>query len=51
MRRQSRIAAFRLIRVPTTVLAQDDAGLGVKNGVNHFGKKNYLGTFAIPSRS
>jgi 3-dehydroquinate synthase len=36
----------RLIRVPTTVLAQDDAGLGVKNGVNRFGKKNYLGTFA-----
>ncbi len=36
----------RLIRIPTTVLAQDDAGLGVKNGVNYFGKKNYLGTFA-----
>jgi 3-dehydroquinate synthase len=36
----------RLIRVPTTVLAQDDAGLGVKNGINFFGKKNYLGTFA-----
>ena len=36
----------RLIRVPTTVLAQDDAGLGVKNGINYFGKKNYLGTFA-----
>lgn len=35
----------RLIRIPTTVLAQDDAGLGVKNGVNHFSKKNYLGTF------
>ena len=36
----------RLIRIPTTVLAQDDAGLGVKNGINYFGKKNYLGTFA-----
>lgn len=36
----------RLIRIPTTVLAQDDSGLGVKNGINFFGKKNYLGTFA-----
>jgi 3-dehydroquinate synthase len=36
----------RLIRIPTTVLAQDDSGLGVKNGINYFGKKNYLGTFA-----
>lgn len=39
---------IRVIRVPTTVLAQDDAGVGVKNGVNAFGKKNYLGTFAPP---
>jgi 3-dehydroquinate synthase len=39
---------LRLIRVPTTVLAQDDSGVGVKNGVNLFGKKNYLGTFAPP---
>ncbi len=39
---------IRLIRVPTTVLAQDDSGVGVKNGVNGFGKKNYLGTFAPP---
>jgi 3-dehydroquinate synthase len=38
----------RLIRVPTTVLAQDDSGIGVKNGVNAFGKKNFLGTFAPP---
>ena len=29
----------RLIRIPTTVLAQDDSGFGVKNGVNYFGKK------------
>jgi 3-dehydroquinate synthase len=34
--------------VPTTVLAQDDSAMGVKNGVNAFGKKNYLGTFAPP---
>lgn len=38
----------RLIRVPTTVLAQNDAAVGVKNGVNAFGKKNFLGTFATP---
>ena len=39
---------IRLIRVPTTVLAQDDSAVGVKNGVNAFGKKNYFGTFAPP---
>jgi len=39
---------IRLIRLPTTVLAQDDSGVGVKNGVNAFGKKNYIGTFAPP---
>lgn len=38
----------RLIRMPTTVLAQNDAGVGVKNGINAFGKKNYLGSFAPP---
>jgi 3-dehydroquinate synthase len=39
---------IRLLRVPTTVLAQDDSAMGVKNGINAFGKKNYLGTFAPP---
>jgi 3-dehydroquinate synthase len=39
---------IRLIRVPTTVLAQDDSGVGVKNGVNLFGVKNLVGTFAPP---
>lgn len=39
----------RLIRVPTTVLAQNDSGVGVKNSVNVFGKKNFLGTFSPPS--
>src|SRR6476620_7637928 len=39
---------LRLVRVPTTVLAQDDSAVGVKNGVNAFGKKNFLGTFAPP---
>jgi 3-dehydroquinate synthase len=38
----------RLVRVPTTVLAQADSGVGVKNGVNHFDKKNFVGTFAPP---
>src|SRR3990172_348148 len=39
---------IRLIRMPTTPLAQNDAGVGVKNGINAFGKKNYIGTFAPP---
>lgn len=39
---------IRLIRIPTTVLAQNDSGVGVKNGINAFGKKNFLGTFAAP---
>ena len=39
----------RLVRIPTTVLAQSDSGVGVKNGINAFGKKNFLGTFAPPA--
>src|ERR671915_1006901 len=38
----------RLIRVPTTVLSQDDSAGGVKNGINAFGKKNFVGSFAPP---
>ncbi len=38
----------RLVRVPTTVLAQNDSGVGVKNSINAFGKKNFLGTFVPP---
>lgn len=38
----------RHIRLPTTVLAQDDSGVGVKNAINAFGAKNLLGTFAPP---
>ena len=38
---------LRLVRVPTTVLAQNDAGVGVKNAVNFLGK-NAIGTFAPP---
>jgi 3-dehydroquinate synthase len=37
-----------LVRVPTTSLSQADGGIGVKNGVNLFGKKNWLGTFVVP---
>jgi len=39
---------IRHIRIPTTVLSQNDSGVGVKNGVNLFGQKNYIGTFAPP---
>lgn len=39
---------LRVIRLPSTVLAQGDGGLGVKNGINAFGVKNFLGTFAVP---
>jgi 3-dehydroquinate synthase len=38
----------RLIRLPTTVLSQNDSGVGVKNSLNLFGKKNFIGTFAPP---
>ena len=36
------------IRIPTTVLSQNDSGIGVKNGINYKRKKNFLGTFAPP---
>lgn len=39
---------IRHIRIPTTVLSQNDSGIGVKNGINYFGKKNFLGTFSPP---
>jgi 3-dehydroquinate synthase len=38
----------RHIRIPTTTLSQADGGVGVKNGINAFGKKNFIGTFAPP---
>lgn len=38
----------RHVRIPTTTLSQDDSGVGVKNGINAFGKKNFIGTFAPP---
>ncbi|MFG0305646.1 MAG: 3-dehydroquinate synthase [Phycisphaerales bacterium JB040] len=39
---------IRQVRLPSTTLAQGDSGVGVKNGVNAFGKKNFLGVFAPP---
>lgn len=38
----------RLIRIPTTVLAQNDSGVGVKNGIDGYGMKNFAGTFTPP---
>lgn len=40
---------IRHIRIPTTVLSQNDSGVGVKNGINYLGKKNFLGTFVPPA--
>lgn len=39
---------IRMVRMPTTTLSQGDGGVGVKNGVNQFGRKNWVGTFAVP---
>src|SRR5262245_58994122 len=38
----------RHVRIPTTTLSQADSGVGVKNGMNAFGKKNFIGAFAVP---
>jgi 3-dehydroquinate synthase len=38
----------RLVRFPTTTLAQDDSGVGVKCAINAFGKKNWVGSFSVP---
>jgi 3-dehydroquinate synthase len=39
---------LRTVRMPTTVLSQNDSGVGVKNGVNLHGAKNFVGTFVPP---
>jgi 3-dehydroquinate synthase len=39
---------IRHVRMPTTTLSQGDGGVGVKNGVNFFHKKNWVGSFAVP---
>lgn len=38
----------RFVRLPSTTLSQGDGGVGVKNAVNFFGKKNWVGTFHVP---
>ena len=39
---------LRMVRVPSTVLSQNDAGVGVKNAMNLHGGKNTIGTFHPP---
>jgi 3-dehydroquinate synthase len=39
---------IRLVRLPSSTLGQGDSGVGVKNGINLFQKKNWLGVFAVP---
>lgn len=39
---------LRILRVPTTALAQCDSGVGVKYAVNLDGQKNALGVFGAP---
>ena len=39
---------IRLVRLPSTTLAQADSGVGVKNAINYYRKKNWIGTFAVP---
>jgi 3-dehydroquinate synthase len=38
----------RLVRAPSMVLSQNGSVVGVKNGINAYGKKNFLGSFAPP---
>ena len=39
---------IRCINIPTTLLAQVDASVGGKTGINFNGLKNEIGTFSIP---
>ena len=38
----------RYICVPTTLICQVDAGIGIKGAVNFLGKKSFLGSFYAP---
>ena len=38
----------KYIRVPTTLLAQIDAGVGIKTGINYLDNKNSIGSFYPP---
>jgi 3-dehydroquinate synthase len=37
-------------RIPSTLLAMTDAGLGLKTAINYNGRKNLVGTFTLPER-
>ncbi len=37
-----------LVHIPTTLIAQADAAIGGKTGVDYFGRKNAIGTFYPP---
>lgn len=39
---------LRLVRIPTTTLAQADSGIGIKNGLDVRNTKNLIGTFTPP---
>jgi len=39
---------LRLVRIATTTLSQADSAMAVKNGINAFGKKNFMGVFYTP---
>ena len=39
---------LRFVRMPSTTLAACDSGVGVKNGINRFQKKNFVGVFNPP---
>jgi 3-dehydroquinate synthase len=39
---------LRLIRMPSTSLSACDSGVGVKNGINKYNKKNFIGVFDPP---
>jgi 3-dehydroquinate synthetase/predicted NBD/HSP70 family sugar kinase len=39
---------IRHLRIPTTLIGQVDAGIGIKGAVNFLNKKNYLGCFYPP---
>lgn len=39
---------IRHLRIPTTSLSQDDSGVGVKNGINLWKTKHFLGAFSVP---
>ncbi len=37
-----------VLHIPTTLIAQADAAVGGKTGIDHFGRKNSIGTFYAP---